>query len=262
MLEILQKGISREYEAAFTKKEEEGRRRKKTTCREISWKTLTRFTTFEPRLLTSFAMDIPAWRFRFLDPFPALDISKFSDAFRRPNSCSWYPNCLLEPVASFPFSKFNAKPSKNGSLFLVESYCSNFLISFSYLHPLEHIPSSFTESQTLRFFVVVLQFPDSLLKVSVSVSSALRLELKKQGEQCDSVKLYILADTTFGSCCGDEIAAAHVNAECIIHYGHTCLTQWESLLILIKDWYPDLVDSSAEISVFLYSVSVLSNHIN
>lgn len=39
-----------------------------------------------------------------------------------------------------------------------------------------------------------------------------------------SVKLYVMADTTYGSCCVDEVGAAHVNAECVIHYGHTCLS--------------------------------------
>lgn len=36
--------------------------------------------------------------------------------------------------------------------------------------------------------------------------------------------LYVMADTTFGSCCIDEVGAAHINAECVVHYGHTCLS--------------------------------------
>lgn len=80
---------------------------------------------------------------------------------------------------------------------------------------------------------VALQFPDHLLKVSVMVSSALRNEVKRQGQGSAPVQLYVLADTTYGSCCGDEIAAAHVNAQCIIHYGHTCLSQMSRLPI----WY-------------------------
>ncbi|KAK4385994.1 2-(3-amino-3-carboxypropyl)histidine synthase subunit [Sesamum angolense] len=50
------------------------------------------------------------------------------------------------------------------------------------------------------------------------VVKALRQELNS------SVKLYVMADTTYGSCCVDEVGAAHVNAECVIHYGHTCLS--------------------------------------
>lgn len=28
----------------------------------------------------------------------------------------------------------------------------------------------------------------------------------------------------FDSCCVDEVAAQHVDADLIVHYGHTCLT--------------------------------------
>ncbi|KAG8363770.1 hypothetical protein BUALT_Bualt19G0056900 [Buddleja alternifolia] len=68
------------------------------------------------------------------------------------------------------------------------------------------------------FTRVALQFPDELLKDSMRVVKALRQELSS------SVKLYVMADTTYGSCCVDEVGAAHVNAECVIHYGHTCLS--------------------------------------
>ena len=62
---------------------------------------------------------------------------------------------------------------------------------------------------------VCLQFPDNLLPHSVEV--ALRL-----GNHVDK-KVYILGDTSCGSCCVDEIAAQHINADSIIHYGHACL---------------------------------------
>lgn len=67
-------------------------------------------------------------------------------------------------------------------------------------------------------FVAKKKFPDELLKDSMRVVRALRQELNS------SVKLYVMADTTYGSCCVDEVGAAHVNAECVIHYGHTCLS--------------------------------------
>lgn len=74
-----------------------------------------------------------------------------------------------------------------------------------------------------NFTRVALQFPDELLKDSTMVVKALRLELDA------SVKLYVLADTTYGSCCVDEVGAAHVNAECVIHFGHTCLSPTSTL---------------------------------
>jgi len=35
--------------------------------------------------------------------------------------------------------------------------------------------------------------------------------------------MYILGDTTCGSCCVDEITAQHIDADGIIHFGHACL---------------------------------------
>ncbi|KAI5062127.1 hypothetical protein GOP47_0022666 [Adiantum capillus-veneris] len=98
---------------------------------------------------------------------------------------------------------------------------------------------------------VALQFPDQLLEASVVVSSALRNELRKKIQSNELVQLYVLADTTYGSCCADEIAAAHVQAECIIHYGHTCFSPMSKLpvwyvfgkaMIDIKDFVHQLVD--------------------
>ncbi|CAK9803533.1 2-(3-amino-3-carboxypropyl)histidine synthase subunit 2 [Anthophora plagiata] len=63
---------------------------------------------------------------------------------------------------------------------------------------------------------VCLQFPDRLLPDSVEI--ALRLE------NYINKKVYILGDTSCGSCCVDEIAAQHVNADGIIHFGHACLS--------------------------------------
>jgi len=81
------------------------------------------------------------------------------------------------------------------------------------------------------FWQVALQFPDHLLPHSVQIA----ITLSQQNEQC---KIYILGDTSYGrylisnytlviihySCCVDEVAAEHVGADGIIHFGHACLT--------------------------------------
>jgi diphthamide biosynthesis protein 2 len=61
---------------------------------------------------------------------------------------------------------------------------------------------------------VALQFPDRLLSHAAFVVHSLQ-------SQCDC-KCFVLADTSYGSCCVDEVAAQHVNAQVIIHYGETC----------------------------------------
>ncbi|CAI0458922.1 unnamed protein product [Linum tenue] len=82
-----------------------------------------------------------------------------------------------------------------------------------------------------------LQFPDELLKDSMRVVGALRdkLQLLKEsgsGTQRDGakeVRLFVMADATYGSCCVDEVGASHSDGECVIHYGHTCLSPSSTL---------------------------------
>lgn len=68
-----------------------------------------------------------------------------------------------------------------------------------------------------NFRTVCLQFPDHLLPDSTEVASKLQ-ELLKQ-------TVYVLGDTAYESCCIDYVAAAHINADCIIHFGQTCFSK-------------------------------------
>jgi diphthamide biosynthesis protein 2 len=45
-------------------------------------------------------------------------------------------------------------------------------------------------------------------------------------------KLYILADTSYGTCCVDEVAAEHVNADGVVHYGRACLSPTARLAVV------------------------------
>lgn len=80
-------------------------------------------------------------------------------------------------------------------------------------------------------FLCEFQFPDDLLKDSTKVVTVLRKRLQSLRE-CDitgsgdetEIGLYVMADTAYGSCCVDEVGASHINADCVIHYGHTCFS--------------------------------------
>ncbi len=52
------------------------------------------------------------------------------------------------------------------------------------------------------------------------------LEEASISRNCEGVeeKLYILADTSYGACCVDEIAAQHADADVVVHYGRSCLS--------------------------------------
>lgn len=75
------------------------------------------------------------------------------------------------------------------------------------------------------------QFPDELLKDSTRVAKALKNELGK------GVRLFVMADTAYGSCCVDEIAASHVDAECVVHYGHACMSPWVQIIFGWFLWF-------------------------
>ncbi|KAG8933846.1 Diphthamide biosynthesis protein 2 [Tulasnella sp. 418] len=73
---------------------------------------------------------------------------------------------------------------------------------------------------------IALQFPDELLHVSVPIYRLLRSELEPERQ------IYVLADTTYGSCCVDEVAAQHVDADVVVHYGHACLSPTSRLPVI------------------------------
>ena len=45
-------------------------------------------------------------------------------------------------------------------------------------------------------------------------------------------KLTILADTSYGACCVDEVAAEHVDAQVVVHYGRSCLSPTTRLPVI------------------------------
>uniref|UniRef100_A0A9J7XG29 2-(3-amino-3-carboxypropyl)histidine synthase subunit 2 n=1 Tax=Cyprinus carpio carpio TaxID=630221 RepID=A0A9J7XG29_CYPCA len=75
-----------------------------------------------------------------------------------------------------------------------------------------------------QFKKVALQFPDEFLPDAVRVS----VEIEKE----TNAKTFILGDTSYGSCCVDEVAAEHVRADCIVHYGPSCLSPCRRLPLL------------------------------
>lgn len=74
---------------------------------------------------------------------------------------------------------------------------------------------------TYLFYFLGGKFPDEQLKDATNVVREVR---EKVGKKEEGVGLYVMADTTYGSCCVDEVGASHINADSVIHFGHTCLS--------------------------------------
>ncbi|XP_061661692.1 2-(3-amino-3-carboxypropyl)histidine synthase subunit 2 [Syngnathoides biaculeatus] len=75
-----------------------------------------------------------------------------------------------------------------------------------------------------HFGKVALQFPDELLHDSTAVAAEI--------ERITQAKVFILGDTSYGSCCVDEVAAEHVGADCMVHYGRACLSPSKRLPLM------------------------------
>ncbi|XP_077591891.1 2-(3-amino-3-carboxypropyl)histidine synthase subunit 2 [Stigmatopora nigra] len=96
--------------------------------------------------------------------------------------------------------------------------------------PLEKLDEFYQIQKTCDFVrqndfkKVALQFPDELLHDSSAVAAEI--------ERITQAKLFILADTSYGSCCVDEVAAEHVGADCLVHYGRACLSPSKRLPLM------------------------------
>ena len=108
-----------------------------------------------------------------------------------------------------------------------------------------------------RWKRIALQFPDRMLvdapRVFEGLAKGLKAEREKQDasvkgdvngdlaggdvaeklegmkigedkEEEEEERLFILADTSYGACCVDEVAAEHVDADVVVHYGRSCLS--------------------------------------
>ncbi len=147
------------------------------------------------------------------------------------------------------------------------------------LHIIYEIERTVAEIKKGRWNRVALQFPDYMLPDAARVSNALNKGLSalhpdgvlpKTSEvgvsqmagrlsilskPLPTARFYILADTSYGACCVDEIAAEHISAEVIIHYGRSCLSpttrlpviyvfstqplQMDEVIRIFKETYPE-----------------------
>jgi diphthamide biosynthesis protein 2 len=80
---------------------------------------------------------------------------------------------------------------------------------------------------------VALQFSDEGLGDSIPIYWELKNGLEAATSQGQTpADLFLLADTSYGNCCVDEVAAAHVEADVVVHYGHACLSPTARLPVI------------------------------
>jgi diphthamide biosynthesis protein 2 len=79
---------------------------------------------------------------------------------------------------------------------------------------------------------IALQFPDELLSDSPEVCWLLGEKLSSHVTVNVDPLVFCLGDTTVGSCCPDEVAALHLQADVLVHYGHACLSPTGTLPVI------------------------------
>uniref|UniRef100_A0A7E4VTG7 2-(3-amino-3-carboxypropyl)histidine synthase subunit 2 n=1 Tax=Panagrellus redivivus TaxID=6233 RepID=A0A7E4VTG7_PANRE len=67
------------------------------------------------------------------------------------------------------------------------------------------------------FTRVALQLPDDFLRYTVPLVTQLE-------DALEGVKTFILADTSYRSCCVDAVAAEHARCDALVHFGEACLS--------------------------------------
>ena len=74
-------------------------------------------------------------------------------------------------------------------------------------------------------------------------------------------RVAILGDTSYGECCVDGIAAKHVGADSIIHFGDTCFSFTETLpvLYIFTQCILDVDDLNCEINTKVFKNETIDN---
>ena len=136
------------------------------------------------------------------------------------------------------------------------------------------IQRTIAEIKCGRWVRVALQFPDEMLPDAPRVLKALQDGLSKipavgaissvdehrhaaaveklqlgPKDLLEVERLYILADTSYGACCVDEVAAEHVDADVVVHYGRACLSPTARLPV-IHIFTKQSLDTGAVVDAF------------
>lgn len=105
-------------------------------------------------------------------------------------------------------------------------------LSHDALRTTYEIPRTAAEVREGGWKRVALQFPDHMLVDAPRVVEVLEQELESTEGAAKDWRVCILADTSYSACCVDEIAAEHMNADVVVHYGRTCLSPTSRLPVI------------------------------
>lgn len=94
------------------------------------------------------------------------------------------------------------------------------------------LPKTIWKIKQLKAKIVALQFPEGLQRFSGIIADIL---ISYCGVVCFNV-----GDVTYGSCCVDDISACKMDADLLIHYGHSCLVPIDRTVIPVMYVFVDV----------------------
>jgi diphthamide biosynthesis enzyme Dph1/Dph2-like protein len=94
-----------------------------------------------------------------------------------------------------------------------------------------------------QFKKIALQISDELLDLSISLTKTLLKEFP-------DIFFFSVAETSYGQCCADEVAAQHLKADLILRVGQSCLTQTLNLPVYFIN-----IQKKGEVDLFLGSLN-------
>ncbi|CAN8101000.1 unnamed protein product [Discula destructiva] len=102
------------------------------------------------------------------------------------------------------------------------------------LHEIYEVERTARECREGGYTRIALQFPDHMLGDAPRLVALLQQELHQTSEETlpTQQKIWVLADTSYSACCVDEIAAEHVDADVVIHFGRSCLSPTSRLPVI------------------------------
>ena len=112
----------------------------------------------------------------------------------------------------------------------IDRICDELVVSFARKKKKNDKDGDDNDEDDDDMLRVALQFPGELLDDSPEVCWLLEEQLAPRLKEPPLI--FCLGDTPVGSCCSDEVAALHLQADVLVHYGHACLSPAGALPVI------------------------------
>ena len=87
----------------------------------------------------------------------------------------------------------------------------------------------YLKKHEIKYNKIAVQISDSLLNNSVKIVKSLQNEFPNKF-------FFVIAETSYGVCCADEVAANHLKADLILRIGKSCLTLTQKLPVFFMNY--------------------------